>query len=316
MYIDDFAGRGASVWGLCAGFLAGAPVHAALITGPQGVGKRTLAGLLAQRLFCTGEGKMPCGQCPGCRKVISGSHADVHRIPAQKRVGVDTVRELTAALSAAAYEGGYRAAIIEEAGAMTTQAQNSLLKTLEEPPARTVFLLTCVSVTQMLETIRSRCSVAHLPPMDASQVQALLTARGIDASRAQTLAALSSGSIGEALSMDTDEHFWALRERTYGTMAALGGAGDVLGAVNALKDDRTEAQRVCALLEEAFRAALRERLSVPAQPLAWPQLARLSACQLLRHAEGVRTLRRMLASNVPWQAALERFLLEYSEDLH
>lgn len=316
LVIRDFAGRGASVRGLCEAALSGAPVHAALITGPPGVGKRTLAGLLAQSLYCQGSGDKPCGDCAPCRRFLAGSHPDVHRIAAQKRVGVDAVRELIAALHAAPYEGGWRAAVIEQARALTPQAQNALLKTLEEPPARTVFLLTAVSESQLLPTVRSRCQIARLGPLPEAEVAAALSARGIDPARAAQLAPMAGGSVGEALRMDSDPGFWALRERLYAALAAVGGPGGVLAAVNALKDDKAEAALACDLIEQALRDALAAALTGQAAPEnPWsPALGRAGPAALVTLLERAGHMRRMLASNVTWQAALERFLLEYAEE--
>lgn len=316
MYIKDFSGRGASVGGLCEVFLAGAPVHATLLLGPDGVGKRTLARLLAQRLFCTGDAPLPCGKCPGCRRFLAGSHPDAHILPAAKRIGVDEVRELISALYVAPYEGGYRVAIIENAGAMTTQAQNCLLKTLEEPPPRTVFLLTAVTQAQLLPTIRSRCRLVQVPPMPEEEVEAALVSHDIAPDRAAQLAALSQGSVGEALRIDSDPAFWSLRDRLLGAMNSIRQPGDVLLALGQLKDDKADSLTACALLENALRDALTRSLTGDAPGDGeWAQrLAALDAPALTRLLEQVLTMRRMLASNVSWQAALERFLLNYSKE--
>lgn len=317
MHVEDFTGRGASVGSLCEGFLAGAPVHAALLLGPAGVGKRTLAHTLAQSLFCTGPAPKPCGVCPGCKRYLACSHPDAYRIPEQKRTGVDEIRGLIAALQSAAYEGGWRTVVIEGAGAMTTQAQNSLLKTLEEPPPKTVFLLTAASAAQLLPTIRSRCRIVQVPPMSAAQVEAILLARGVCSGRAVQLAGLSQGSVGRALALDGDEAFWALREKLYRAMDATRGPGDVLATVGQLKDDRGEAWRIGDLLESALRDAMVASLQGgdTAEP-GWPAtLKEMNAHRLVWLLERLQAMRQMLERNVPWQAALERFLLEYTEDM-
>ena len=317
MHVEDFTGRGASVKGLCEGFLAGAPVHAALLVGPAGVGKRTLVDTLAQSLFCTGPEPKPCGTCPGCRRFLAGSHPDVHRIEEKKRIGVEEIRELITALHAAAYEGGYRVAILECAGNMTPQAQNSLLKTLEEPPSKTVFFLTAISGSQLLPTIRSRCQVVQVPPLPRAQVEQALMQKGLEASRASELAGMAQGSIGEALKLDADTGFWTLRNKIFSAMQGVRGPGDVLMALNALKDDKADAQRVCDIIEGALRNAMVACLEgLQPQDTAWPMLTRMDARSLATMMEKVRLMRQMLASNVSWQAVLERFLLEYSEDIH
>lgn len=316
MHIEDFAGQGASVQSLCEAFASGAPPHASLLLGQAGVGKRTMANTLAQSLFCTGMPPKPCGTCPGCKRFLAGSHPDVHRIHAAKKIGVEDIRALIGSLSTAPYEGGWRVALIESAGVMTPQAQNSLLKTLEEPPVRTVFLLTAVSISQLLPTIVSRCRIVQVPSMPQARVVQLLTERGLTMDRATELASLSQGSIGEALSMDADASFWALRTKVYQAMASIHGPGDVLAAVNALKDDKADAGRICDLLEGVLREALVASLAGKAtQKTVWT--AALSAATpqgLTALLEKITLMRRMLASNVSWQAAVERFLLYYAEE--
>ncbi|MCL1964696.1 MAG: DNA polymerase III subunit delta' [Firmicutes bacterium] len=316
MRFEDFRDRGAAVRSLCEAFLAGAPSHATLITGPPGVGKRTLACLCGQSLFCAAETK-PCGECPACRRYRKGSHPDSYHIPENKSIGVDTIRALTLALQSAAYEGGYKAVRIECAGAMTVQAQNSLLKTLEEPPPRTVFLLTATDIGEVLPTIRSRCRVVRMPPMPEERVEAILVGRGIEPGRAARLAALSQGSVGQAFRMQEDDGFWALRERVTLAIEGVRQTSDVLAAVNALKDDKGDAVLVLSMLEDALRGSLVRSLTGGARRAEpWGEkLTGLGARRLARLLESARMSRRMLKSNVPWPAVLERFLMEYAEAL-
>lgn len=316
MRFEDFFERGAAVRSLCEAFRNGAPVHATLITGPFGVGKRTLAKYLAQCLFCKAD-KRPCGECAACKRYGAGSHPDAHHIAEKKSIGVDEIRGLIAALKPAAYEGGYRTVVIECAGSMTAQAQNSLLKTLEEPPPRTVFLLTAVSDAQLLPTIRSRASIVRLAPLAGEQAAAALEAEGIEPARARLLAALSLGSVGEALKMEGNEAFWALRDRVIHAMEGLRAPSDVWVALRALKDDKADAPRMVDVIEHTLHGALTAALrgSEPEGKTGWERALQGAGVKSLNTLlEKVRDMRRMLSSNVPWQSVLERFLLEYMEE--
>lgn len=317
MRLQDFSGRGAAVRSLCEAFLVGAPPHAVLMFGQPGIGKRTLANLLAQSLFCVGQSK-PCGVCAACARYAAGSHPDAHRVIAKKSIGVDEIRQLTVSLHAAAYEGGWKTAIIEDAGAMTVQAQNSLLKTIEEPPAKTVFLLTAVSAGQMLPTVRSRCRPVRMLPMAVSDVASVLHARGVGSDRAGALAELSAGSVGDALALECDEAFWALRTRLFSAMYGIRGPADVLGVVNELKDQKEDASRICDMLEKALADALKCALTGTESRAddTWQTiLRRADVKSLVRLVSWVPEMRRMLKSNVPWHAVYERFLLEYAEEV-
>lgn len=308
--------RGVAVRCLCQMFLSGRPAHAALLLGEKGVGKRTLMNACAASLFCTAEKEKPCGVCGPCKRFAAGTHPDVHRIAQKKSVGVDEVRELTAALQIAPYEGGFRAAIFEDAGAMTPQAQNCLLKTLEEPPARTVFLLAASSESRLLPTILSRCMIVRVPPFPEEAVRAMLLDAGAPYDRAAQLAGLCGGSAGRALSMLRDEAFWQLRQRVDDAFFSVRGPETVLSALNALKDDKTEAAAICDLIESALLQALHRTADGDDRPRqGWAAaLARWDAASLAAMLSSVAQMRRMLASNVSWQAVLERFLFEYSKE--
>ena len=135
---------------------AGRIAHAYLIVGGRGTGKRTLARLVAQSLFCM-AGEKPCDICPACKRFLAGSHPDARTVaPKGKSIGVDEVRQLIDWLSVKPYEGGYRSVIVEDADRMTLSAQNAFLKTLEEPGDRTVFFLLAESLNALVPTVRSR----------------------------------------------------------------------------------------------------------------------------------------------------------------
>ncbi|HIQ63047.1 MAG TPA: DNA polymerase III subunit delta' [Candidatus Avichristensenella intestinipullorum] len=317
MRLEDFVKRGAAVAGLCRAFASGAPPHATLLVGPAGVGKRTLASVCCQSLFCVEVVGKPCGLCPPCRRYLSGSHPDAWRIPEKKSIGVEEIRALIAALAEAPYEGGWRTVLIECAGAMTPQAQNCLLKTLEEPPPRTAFLLTAGSASQVLATVQSRCRVVPLPPCTEEEVAGFLQSRGVEADRARQVAALANGSLGDALRLQADEAFWTLREKIRQAMAGLSAKAQVPETLAALQEYKGDALRVCGVLEGGLRDAMAAAAKGESRPAAdgWDRaLYAMDARRLAALLAAVLQMRRMLASNVSWQAALEQFLFQYAEE--
>ena len=139
----DLAGQSALIGQLQSDFARGRYVHAYLLTGPGGTGKRSAAQLCAMAALCRGE-KKPCGACGPCRRVLSGTHPDVHTVVPEKGkqiIGVGVMREVLDTVSVKSFEDGAKVILIPEAERMNAAAQNCLLKTLEEPPERTVFFL-------------------------------------------------------------------------------------------------------------------------------------------------------------------------------
>ena len=181
--------------------LADAPPHALLIVGPRGAGAGTLARDAVATLMCGApvDGG-PCGTCRSCRLIASGSHTDLVVIAPggeSNTIKIDQIRALAAGLALYAVEGGRRIALIENADLMNEDAQNALLKTLEEPPSRTHVILAAAEDARLMPTIRSRCAVIRLGLPDAREASELLGERlGVDAPTAMRLLRMSSGRPG------------------------------------------------------------------------------------------------------------------------
>jgi DNA polymerase III delta' subunit len=192
--------------------LLGGMPHALLLVGPSGVGKATLADDIAAGLLCRAENlrDRPCRECRSCRALEHGNHPDLHRLgPTGAGLVIPIggrdergVRDLVRDLSLLPVEGGARVAIVTDADRMTEDAQSAFLKTLEEPPAGTVLLLTATDEERLLPTIRSRCSRIRLGPVQRSEVEQLLVEAGLaDAPLAARLARLSAGRPGDAVAL-------------------------------------------------------------------------------------------------------------------
>lgn len=191
--------------------------HAYLFTGPEGVGKMTLAQALARALLCSRVGESPCGTCQACRLTQSGSHPDLHVIlPATRsdRIGISQVRELTRQLSLTPSLGRYRVAILADFDRASPSAANALLKTLEEPPAYAILVLLAPDADSLLPTVVSRCQVVPLRPLPLSTVARALEERwGVDPERARLLAHLSGGRLGWAVRASRDPSVLERRRR-------------------------------------------------------------------------------------------------------
>ena len=181
--------------------LIASPPHALLIVGPRGAGAGTLARDAAAMLLCaapTGDGA--CGGCRPCRLVASGSHADLALVEpsgAADEIGIEPIRALAASLALLPVEGGRRVALVDRADRMSESAQNALLKTLEEPPARTHIILAAAEDAALMPTIRSRCATLRIGLPDAAAAAELLASRlGVDAPSATRLLRIAEGRPG------------------------------------------------------------------------------------------------------------------------
>jgi len=202
--------------------------HAYIFTGPPHVGKMTLALNLAQALNCQ-ENASPCGLCNSCQKIAQGKHADVQTIgllstpeadetKARAEISIDQIRQLQHSASLPPFEGQYRAFIIDGAESLSIEAANCLLKTLEEPVGRVVFILLTTSTSLLPETVVSRCQRLELHPLSSGEVEnALVTGSGVGPEKAKLLARLSRGCFGwavsAALSEDLLKQYYEIRDK-------------------------------------------------------------------------------------------------------
>lgn len=321
--LDSFSSLGEAPRALVQDVLGGRAPHAVLITGIAGTGKRTLARLLACALLCVGEGQRPCMQCKGCRRVLAGTHPDLLTpscTDKDRTIKVDHLREVLRALSFHALEGR-RVILLENAQRMTVQAQNALLKSLEEPDGETHFILTASGETGILPTVRSRCRVVRMPPWPRERLEAELLARQADADKAREIAALCGGSLGAALDMLQNPAFFALHELCERTFFSVHGARDVPVLSFLLKDKKDDADELLSLLSQKARNTCYTpcaRANCPsARGRRLPGM--VGACRPGAHRAracgraGGAPMQR--AANVSWPAIAENLLFIISEEI-
>jgi DNA polymerase III subunit delta' len=207
--------------------------HAYLFTGPQGVGRRTLALRLAQALNCPQPSApgIPCLECRTCRQIARMEYPDLAIVAAEQVGGtlkVDQVRELQHSLSLAPYEARYRVAILLRFEEAHVSAANALLKTLEEPPQQVVLILTAESAETLLPTIVSRCEVLRLRPLSLQEVSQGLQARwGIASEDSRSLAHIAGGRPGYAVRLHQNPELLEQRKAWLDDHARLLGSSRV-----------------------------------------------------------------------------------------
>jgi DNA polymerase III subunit delta' len=192
------------------------PAHAYLISGPAQIGKTTLARSLALALNCrSADSARPCRHCRSCQLISAGKHPDVQLIePDGAHVKIDQVRALQHDLALRPLEGRYRVAIFEQFETATVEAQNALLKTLEEPPDYAVLIVLTSDPELLLPTIVSRCQQIALRPLTTAQVrEALIQTWHVEAQQADVLAHLSGGRLGWAVNAATNRAIMEARAK-------------------------------------------------------------------------------------------------------
>ncbi|WP_131735859.1 DNA polymerase III subunit delta' [Actinomadura roseirufa] len=245
----------------------GGVAHAWLFTGPPGAGRSAAARAFAAALQCA-EAPRGCGHCPSCHQVLQGTHADVEVIrPAGLSYGVKETRALVLRASSSPSGGRWQIVLFEDADRATEGAANALLKAIEEPPPRTVWLLCTPSPEDLLVTIRSRCRLVTLQTPPAAAIADVLVRRdGVDPETADVVARAAQGHISRARRLATDPQARHRRSEVMAVPRRLTGVSPAVAAAESLVNAaKAEAAATTDELNEAETAALRQALGESAK---------------------------------------------------
>lgn len=190
--------------------------HAYIINGEKGMGKKTIAKVFSMTLQCEKGGEKPCMQCHSCKQAMSNNHPDIKWITHEKpsTIAIDDVREqINNDIAIKPYSGKYKIYIMDEAQKMTIQAQNALLKTIEEPPAYGIIILLTDNKDSFLQTILSRCVALQMKPVSSERIINYLREKEkIPDYQAKMVVNFAGGNLGRAIRLASMEEFGELKE--------------------------------------------------------------------------------------------------------
>ncbi len=305
-------------------------VSAYLFSGPEGIGKKTVANAFSAALLCEAPacGKA-CGSCPSCRLFAAESHPDLLSLSApedKKSIGVELVREkLVKEAFIRPFHSTRKVFIIENSELLTTEAQNALLKILEEPPGYAVFLLLSTAPGQLLETVLSRCLKLQLSPLPARLTASFFEALPGYSQEEKALAiAFSQGVIGKGLKILTDENYHKLYVETMAQLAALPKSGSAfIDFEQFLGQNKEQIHEVIDFLLMFFRDCLRKDLNPGAKLICadcetaiHSFRASCSMAAIVSMMEAVITFRERLLKNAGFTIAALELFTKIQEELH
>lgn len=236
--------------------------HAYILAGEAGMGRKSLAHAFALTLLCEKGQAQPCMECHACRQVLSDNHPDLIHVTHEKpnSIGVDDIREqINDTIMIRPYSSYFKIYIVDEAEKMTVQAQNALLKTIEEPPSYAVIILLTTNPEAFLPTILSRCVQLKLKPLRDSVVQEYLVGSlGIPENDAKLYAAFARGNLGKAIRLAGSDDFRHMYDELLGMLKSIRelDISDLLAQIKAWKDNNLDIYECLDFMQIWYRDAL------------------------------------------------------------
>lgn len=279
--------------------------HAYIFEGPDGIGKRTLADTFCKAIFCASREDVPCGRCDACRRFDADVHPDYKVIMPQKNViSIEQIRDLIEDIYKKPYISDRKVYLLSDAQTMTMQAQNALLKTLEEPPIYSVIILLTTNIDSLLPTVTSRCLIYKLKPLSASIIERVLIERfGVPSAVARSIAPFSDGVIGKALAMAKDDVSQMLRQNSIENLRSLiERRWDVLFSVESFFiEHKDDVDFILNCWADEIRGKILQQRTEP--------LSGFTLIQWSSIMEYIDAARRAIASNANCQLAVDVLLL-------
>ena len=305
--------------------------HAYILNGEKGSGKRLLANLFAMSLQCQNrdEDGDACGKCQSCKQAASNNQPDIIRVTHEKpnTISIDDIREqINNDIVIKPYSSKYKIYIVPDADMMSVQAQNALLKTIEEPPAYAVILLLTTNADAFLQTIRSRCVMLDIKPVSDEKIQEfLMKKRQVPDYKAEVCAAFARGNVGRAVALASSERFNELKDVTVSLLRRLGDIRryDILQEIKPLNDFKDDIREFFDLVLFWYRDVLlykaagsEEQLIFREQALEIRRQAEKSTYHGLQQIlEAIETADRRIRANVNFDLTMELLAMTIKENI-
>lgn len=302
--------------------------HCYILNGEDGLGKRMIAEAFAQTLLCESDAKeRPCGHCPSCLKAESGNHPDIiyasHSKPTV--IGVDDVRDqIVGDIQIKPYSSEYKIYIIDEAEKLSAQAQNALLKTIEEPPAYGIIIMLTTNAAGMLETIRSRSIILDVKPVSEEEFKACMAANGVEAEKIDTLEKFAQGNIGKGLKLAQSEHFIQMVQLIMRILKNIGSMSltELLENIAQLEEYKLDIKDCFGFMLMWYRDVLLLKATADPNLLifkdeisAISRIAQKCGYEQINHIiEAIETASVRIDANVSYQTVLELLLINIKDN--
>lgn len=302
--------------------------HAYIINGERCAGKEFIAGIFAMALQCEKGGPEPCQECHSCRQALSKNQPDIIRVTHEKpnTIGVEDIRKQVGSdMGIKPYSSPRKIYIINEGEKMTVQAQNALLKTLEEPPAYGVILILTTNVNALLPTILSRCIVLNMKPVEDRLVKKyLMEEMCIPDYKADICVAFARGNIGKAKLLASNEEFDNIREEAITLMKYIGEMeiNEIVAAIKKIGEYKLEVSDYLDIISIWYRDVLLFKATNDANHLIFKEeIQYIKKVAGKSDYEGIETILKALEkaksrlnANVNFDLAMELLLMTIQEN--
>ncbi len=301
--------------------------HAYIINGERFSGKEYIAKIFAMALQCERDGIEPCQECHSCRQALSDNQPDIIRVTHEKpgSIGVDDIRaQINGDITIKPYSSPRKIYIVNEAEKMTVQAQNALLKTLEEPPAYAVILLLTSNVNAFLPTILSRCVVLNMKPVADEKVKKyLMEELQVPDYKADVCVAFARGNVGKAKQLASSEDFEKVKEEALALLKYVQDMDvtEMIAAIRKISEYKLDVNDYMDILTIWYRDVLLFKATGDANHLVFrEELSNIRRVAGRTSYEGIEKVIRSLEkaksrldANVNFDLAMELLLMDMKE---